>query len=381
MTILPRLAALSMFVMLASCGGGGSNPAETPITPVPPKPLSIQETVDAFAQATMKSSGSSAMTVSVLKNGAPLYERGYGHRDAAKTVPLPADALMRTASAAKPVTAAAIMQFAAQGKLALGDRVFCTGANAPCHLPAGLLPPGYDPRLGDITISQMISHRAGWDRDLTGDPGAMEAAIRDSLGLQRPPTRAEVIRFILGRPLDFAPGARGAYSNVGYLMLGEIVEQKAQGNFTAHVQSTIMRPLGVSEADFKVAQSLPKDRDPREPAYVSTAVVPSVYVKGTTALAMDEALVLENWVAAGGVVSTARALAVFASAYRLPDGTPLGGATNDGQKDGSLPGVTTLVRQLKSGVTYAIMINAEMSRTQEAALAGQMDAAIASAGH
>lgn len=377
---VPRLVCLSIALLLSACGGGGSSSTEPQSTIPPIRPPTLAEAVDGYAQATMKSYSASAMTISVLKNGAPLYERGYGFRDAAKTVPLPADALMRTASAAKPITAAAIMQFAAQGKLALGDYVFCTGANAPCHLPATLLPAGYDKRLGDITISHMINHRSGWDRGVSGDPGSMEPAIRDSLGLQRPPTRAEVIRFILARPLDFAPNARSAYSNVGYLMLGEIVEQKAQRDFTPHVHATILAPLGVSAADFKVAQTLLKDRDPREPVYLSSDVSPSVYNKGTSALAMNEGLVLENWVGAGGVISTARALAVFASAYRLPDGTPITGSSLNGVKDGNLPGVTTVVRQLGTGVTYAVMINAEVPSAQQASLYQQMDAAIAAAG-
>jgi hypothetical protein len=114
--------------------------------------------------------------------------------------------------------------------------------------------------------------------------------------------------------------------------------------------------------------------------YLSTKPAPSVYVKGATALAMDEAVVLENWVGAGGMISTARALAAFAAAYRVPDGVPLAGATNIGMKDGSLPGVATIVRQLKSGVSYAVMINAEVPGPQYQALVSEMDAAIASAG-
>lgn len=380
MTRLPQIACLSMLVLLTACGGGSASQTTVPpIQPDPPKPQTLAQLVDAFAQTTMNTHGASAMTISVLKNGAPLYEKGYGFRDAGKTIPMPADALMRTASAAKPLTAAAIMRFAAQGSLALSDHVFCTGANAPCHLPASLLPPGHDARLASITIAQLIDHRGGWDRSKTRDPAAMEPAIRDALGLDRPPTRAEVIRFILGQPLDFTPGERSAYANVGYLFLGEIVEQKAQRDFVTHVQSSILAPLGIAAADFKASQSLPAERDPREPVYLSKEMAPSVYQKGASALAVNEGVVLEHWVGAGGVISTARVLAAFASSYRLPDGAPLSGTTHSGVKDGGLPGVATIVRQLKSGVTYAVMINAEVPDAQYQTLISQMDTAVASA--
>lgn len=384
MNLAPRLACLAFSTLLTACGGGSApNSVAPPMAPPvqPLKPATLQETTDAFAKTVMTRYGSSAMTLSVMKNGKLLYERGYGFSDAAKTISLPADALMRSASTAKPITAAAIMQFASQGKLALTDRVFCTAANKPCHLPATLLPPGHDARLGDLTLAHLIDHRGGWDRTKSGDPADIEPAIRDGLGLQRPPTRAEVINFILTRPLDFNPGARSAYSNVGYLFLGEILEKTAGGDYVPHVHANILGPLGVPAADFKIARTLLKDRDPREPVYLSTQMAPSVFVKGTTALAMDEGVVLEHWLGAGAFITTARTLALFASAYRLTDGVALAGATHIGRKDGSLPGLTTLVRQLQSGVSYAFMMNVSVHESQDDVLVSEMDAAITAAGH
>lgn len=376
-----RTAAFTLALsLLAACGGGGDapQPASGPQSSARP---ALGPAIDTYAKASMQTYGATAVTVAVMKNGAVLHEAGYGFRDAAKTQPLPADALFRTASVIKPVTAAAIRELAAKGRLALSDRVFCTGENMPCVLPQSLLSAGYDVRIKDMTVAHLIAHRAGWDRTVGRDSLSIEPYIRDKLGLQRPATRQEIIRYMMSFPLDSAPGTRVGYANFGYLLLGEILDQVSKTDYIAFVYPSIMAPLGVNAADFKQAHTRLAERDAREPVYVSTLMSASVYTPGAAALAMDEGALLEHASAVVGVITTARALALFAAAYSLPDGAALAGKTGTGVHNGSLPGLSTLVRQLDSGVTYAIMINTSVPDGGYDKLIQEMDAAIAASGY
>lgn len=296
----------------------------------------------------MAANGITAATVAIAKDGVMLAERGYG---------VPANALFITASIVKPVTAAAIQQLARGRKLALTDHVFCTGSNAPCWLARELQPATPDSRVAGITIGHVLEHQGGWDADVKGDPMVSEFEIQQSLALSTPPQQDDIIRFVMRQQLDFAPGTKTAYSNFGYLLLGQIIEKASGAGYVQYVQQNIMGAIGVATSDFQAMRSLLRDRHPREPNYITTVMAPSVFAPGTTVLALDGAMRAENWVAAGATIATAKAMALFAAHYRIPDGVPLAGATNNGGFSGADPGVATVLRQLPSGISYAVMMN------------------------
>jgi CubicO group peptidase (beta-lactamase class C family) len=368
---MPFVSALALIAMLAGCGGSVEELASDTgksLSCVAQHPsASVAELIacsgdlngklDAAITPFMAANGITAITVAVAKDGVMLAERGYGHRDSGARIPLPADAMFITASIVKPVTAAAIQKLARERKLALADHVFCTGQNAPCWLARELQPADPDARVAGITIAQLLEHQGGWDANVSGDPMVSEFEIQQSLGLSAPPQRDDIIRFVMRRQLDFAPGTRTAYANFGYLLLGQIIEKASGSGYVQYVQENIMGPIGIPKTDFEGMRSLLRDHHPREPNYITTVTAPSVFVPGSTVLALDGAIRAENWVAAGAAISTAKAMTLFAAHYRIPDGVPLAGAKNNGGFSGADPGVATLLRQLPSGISYAVMMN------------------------
>ena len=370
MKLLPYIAAATPFVvgiagivMLPGCGGGSagavaSNAGKSLTCVAQQSGTSAAQLIacsgdlngkiDAVMRPFMAANGITAATVAIAKDGVMLAERGYG---------VPANAMFITASIVKPVTAAAIQQLARGRKLALTDHVFCTGLNAPCWLARELQPAAPDSRVAGITIGHVLEHQGGWDADVKGDPMVSEFEIQQSLALSTPPQQDDIIRFVMRQQLDFAPGTKTAYSNFGYLLLGQIIEKASGAGYVQYVQQNIMGPIGVAPSDFEAMRSLLRDRHPREPNYITTVMAPSVFVPGTTVLALDGAMRADNWVAAGSTIATAKAMALFAAHYRIPDGVPLAGATNNGGFSGADPGVATVLRQLPSGISYAVMMN------------------------
>lgn len=373
------LLSATLVTALTACGGGGGS-AKSPTTTssevvvsgssvASNSKLHLGTEVDAAAKNLMLSAGASALTIAIAKNGQIIYEQAYGYQDINQTIALKTDVLMRTASIVKPVTAAAIRKLDADGVLSLSDHVFCTGSNAPCWLPANLLSPSSDSRAKDITIYELIAHQGGWYRDVSNDPLMQEAEIRDALGLTTAPTREDITRYVMKRPLDFTPGspdyAHDNYSNFGYMLLKMIVEQASHKDYISYVQTEIMAQIGVSASDFKAGQSRLADRDPREPVYISSEMCPSVFTVGKYALCSEEGTNLAN---GSGAISTARAMALFAQHYRLPANyqasygvigeTMKSFVGYEGSHGGALFGLSSMVRQLPSGVSYAIFMNA-----------------------
>lgn len=390
---LATLAAASISLVLASCGGGGGSSDSDDGT------SALGTQVDAFMTPYLAAKGITAATLTVMKDGAVLYEKAYGYSNLAGTVPLTADALMTGASIVKPVAAAAVQKLAAAGTLALTDKVFCPGVTTPstanhCWVSGGWVVSS-DSRIFDITIEHLISHRGGWDRAGTAcyayqslsaypdiqaslddyggpcDPQGHEFIVQLIEGIGSPPTLSEDIKFVMKGDLDFTPGTTPStgdrYSNFGYMLLQHIIETASGVGFNAYVNSVVFTPLGVSSSDFKSGNSRLADADPREPNYVTSLIYPSIYAPGTTVPVRDGAINAGNHLADSTSIMTSRAMATFAGAFKIDtdsnsvdgptNGVPLSGTTNYGYHYGALPGTATVVGQRTSGVSYAVLMN------------------------
>ena len=359
-------------LLLAGCNGGGKTNAVSNASSSRVSAARLGESADSAINTLMANTGASAVTFAVAKNGKIIYEKAYGFHDAAHTIPLKADALIRPGSIIKPVTAAAIRILASKGNLNLSDHVFCTGSNAPCWLPSDFLSATTDAKVKDITIQHLISHKGGWLISVSGDAAYMEPEIKNALKLNRPPTQAEIIKYYMAKPLGYTPGSPvndsfDNFSNFGFMVLGYIVEQASHKTYVEFVQANIMAPLGVSNSDFKEGESRLVDRGIREPAYNTSAQCQSVFTD-RQAICAEEMREVKNWLSICCSVTTVRAMALFAQTYRLSTseyglhdnytGMPLANSSVEITKfNGDMEGLTTVVKQFPSGVSYAVFLN------------------------
>jgi CubicO group peptidase (beta-lactamase class C family) len=180
-----------------------------------------------------------------------LVVRGYGLANKERKRAVEPTSLFRLASLSKTVTAVAVLQLVQGGRLKLDDKVL------PILGDAGPRPDRIsDARVHDITVRHLLQHSGGFDRDRSGDvvfmPYAAEAARRQG-GLLSPdcPT---ILRDTLERKLDFAPGARFAYSNVGYCILGRVIERVTGSAYETHVREHVLAPAGA--ARLRVGRTL-----------------------------------------------------------------------------------------------------------------------------
>jgi len=261
------------------------------------------------------------MSVAVTKGSRLAYSRGCGWANKDTHRPVQPDALFRIASLSKPITAVAVMQLVEQGRLRLDDRLLDIVPLVP------FVPPGQsaDPRIQQITIRQLLQHTAGWDRDVSFDPIIKARDITQLMQLEGPPGPLEVTRYALGLPLDFNPGERYAYSNVGYLCLGRVIEHLTQTDYVSHVQQQVLQPLGITrmqlgkarEAELAEGEVHYYDRRQRVakclyPPQVG-AEVPVVYGGEN----------LQGYEAHGGWIASAVDLARFAAAFADSQTCPL----------------------------------------------------------
>ncbi|WP_405915976.1 serine hydrolase domain-containing protein [Streptomyces sp. NBC_00728] len=144
------------------------------------------------------------------------------------------DARFRAGSTTKVVTAAVVLQLAAEGRVGLGTPV-------QKYLP-GLLPSAFEP----ITVRQLLNHTSGIQSgDGFGD--AFEDAYAHRFDTLTP---REVVASAVAKGPEFAPGTRQDYLNINYTVLGMLIE-KVTGHTYAHEASRrILGPAGMRHTYF-----------------------------------------------------------------------------------------------------------------------------------
>ncbi|RYG09819.1 MAG: class A beta-lactamase-related serine hydrolase [Burkholderiales bacterium] len=199
--------------------------------------------------------------------------------------------VMRVASCSKAFTTAAILELlappAGQPVIRPDDRVF------DILLPPSLdpFPLPRDPRVQDITIQHLLEHTGGWNYrtglNALNDWVFHLKQIGRELGLSGPTEKADFARFVLCNiDLDFDPGTRPAelftlpgnatqrmdtYSNIGYVLLGMVVDARA-GSYIGFLNSRVLRSIGVT--DVSVGNTRREDALPNEVRYESAYMGP-----------------------------------------------------------------------------------------------------------
>jgi CubicO group peptidase (beta-lactamase class C family) len=270
---------------------------------------------DNVMQSFMQLRGVPAGTLAVTYHGRLVLARGYSATGETADIPQPTS-LFRFASVAKPITSTAVLLLVADGTLHLEDRLVDYIDFTPLNGQTS------DPRLSQITIDHLLRHAGGWDRDLSFDPMWADFRIVRELGLQLPISNVDIIRYMAGVPLDFAPGKRSAYSNFGYMLLARIIESATGVPYGDFVKRRVFAPLGVH---MELARSRFEHRLPDEVLYhtVNTASLPSVFAENERVPQAYGSFNLENMDANGGWVSSAVDMVRFATAFDKTAATPL----------------------------------------------------------
>jgi N-acyl-D-amino-acid deacylase len=260
-------------------------------------------------------------SLAVARKGNLVYARGFGYTDLAKKVQVQPRSLFRIASISKPFTAVAALQCVEAGKIRLHDNVLDHVKLTP-HLGPGA---HFDPRWKKITIHHLLQHTGGWDRDKSFDPIGIPWDIARSLGIQPPIKPVHIIRYMLGKPLDFDPGAFFAYSNLGYLLLGRVIQAALNRPYEEVVRKQVLAPLGIK--DMQLGRALVDKRARGEVQYYDPTkrTGPCLYPPhlGDKVPLPDGADNLEAYEAHGGWIASAVDLVNFASAFEHPARCPI----------------------------------------------------------
>ncbi len=246
MTRWVRGLGMSLMLGVSNMGVGALTPPQTgaPLPMVSPETVGMSARhlayIEEIVQEAIARRELPGAVILVARQGRIVYWRAFGYRAVEpERIPMTRDTVFDLASLTKVVaTATSVMILVERGAIRLGDPV------------ARYIPEFAQNGKERITIEQLLLHRGGLiaDNDL--------ADYRDG------PEKAMERIYALGTVAE--PGTRFIYSDVGYIVLGELVRRVSGQRLDDFARENIFRPLGMTETTFTPSGALRQRCAPTE---------------------------------------------------------------------------------------------------------------------
>jgi len=162
----------------------------------------------------------------IVKDGKKIFSKAYGWADKDQKIPFTPSTLASIGSITKAFTATAIMKLVEQNKLALEDQL----KNFFPTIPSDK---------ANITIHQLLTHSSGFHEFLKQDGGDYEKINTE-----------EFLKRAFAEPLAFKPGEKAVYANVGFSILGIIIEQVSGLDYEHFLKSNLFQVLGIKNIGY-----------------------------------------------------------------------------------------------------------------------------------
>lgn len=203
---------------------------------IPTNPTSIAE-IEKHLGRLVDQNKPPGISIAIVKNGQIVYSKAFGKADGPAQLAAIPDTVYHWWSMTKIPTAIAILQLHDAKKLDIDDPISDYLPFFQVNLDGQPSPP--------ITIHQVLRHTSGLPDTIPAMIGWVH--YQDEIYNQ-----TELLKQLLPQynQLKFAPDSKSAYSNLGYMVLGAIIETASGKSYEDYIQDHILAPLGMTNTSF-----------------------------------------------------------------------------------------------------------------------------------
>ncbi len=238
------LPCLSLAALLLASSGSPAQGAGTAQAPAPAVAAPLAEdpapAIDALVAEALARPGAVGLSVAVAVGEQLVLARGYGLAEAEHGVPADEHTLFRIGSITKQFTAALIVRLAERGELDIDGELTTYLPDFPTQGHA-------------VTLRHLLTHTSGIQSYTSLGPEWMRTVPLEL-------THAELVALIADKPFEFEPGARFAYCNSGYYLLGMVLEQVTGTDYATHLRTVLCEPLGLGRLRYDSNSALIPNR-------------------------------------------------------------------------------------------------------------------------
>ncbi|MGB4960582.1 MAG: serine hydrolase domain-containing protein [Saprospiraceae bacterium] len=184
--------------------------------------LAQTDSIDAIVKQFIDKEHITGLSVAIIQNGAPIWNKGYGLANVEHRVHANDHTVFRLASISKQFFATAILKLVQDGKLSLDDGISSFFRKSPDI---------WQP----IKIKHLLSHTSGLAREAPG---------YDNFKLQ---SDISIVQSAYELPLEFPTGQKYQYCNLGYYMLAEIISQVSGKPWQDYIQTELFDIAGMKD--------------------------------------------------------------------------------------------------------------------------------------
>mgnify|MGYP003115972170 CR=1 FL=1 len=177
--------------------------------------------IDTYLTASTKNGFAGA--IAVVKNGKTIINKGYGMANKDTQTLNNPNTIFDIGSNTKQFTSTAILKLVELGKLKLTDSLGAFFKNLPLKKQS-------------ITIHQLLTHSAGFNRAFGGDFQEI--------------SRTDFFDELFASELLFKPGTSYSYSNTGYSILARVIELTSLQSYEAFLNDYLFTPAGMQQTGY-----------------------------------------------------------------------------------------------------------------------------------
>jgi CubicO group peptidase (beta-lactamase class C family) len=188
--------------------------------------------VRALAQRSVDDGVVPGLVLGMAQSGQVRFLDAFGHRQIVPEVEgLTTDVVYDLASLTKAVvTSLLVMRGVGSGIWALDDPI-------GKYLPSMAAQPA-------VTLRRTLAHAGGF----AAHRSFFEQVIKDGVALAE--GRERIIALAAAEPLAYHPGTRSLYSDLGFILLGDLVERGLHGRLDMLAEEFLFKPLGLRATGF-----------------------------------------------------------------------------------------------------------------------------------
>ena len=225
-------------------------------------------------------------------------------------------------------------------------------------------------------MQNLLDHSGGWNQYTSPvrDPVFRTIQISTNMGLNYPAAPTNVISWMFSKPLDFTPGTTNVYCNLGYSLLGRVIEKASGKSYMDYIQQDLLGNAGLANllgfTNVVQSHSRPGDLAPWEIWYADQPqfLTPSAvdFPASVVARGIDGVDYFESYDSFGGLSASAIGLCHYFLNYLEGYNARLPGSSLSWNYIfyGSLPGASSVLIQsinqnssTTNGLEFAALFN------------------------